>query len=496
MATRPRRSPSRRATAAATATYRGVRSTPRDLLVFYCNPKKAQLPGLDCEAHSCQEAYPRSADVRLKRNLDPEELRLELLARPPRAFLFLGHANVAFDGRPTLAFTNPEQEMVAVKPEVLARMLGAFSVARGGPLEVVFLNGCESEDLGKAVHAAGVPHVVCWRTLVETRAAAVFSTAFFDAAVKHNCDYAAAFEQAKLAVEAVPMQGKLDSTQSAFVPKYELRDPLAVPALSRGESWAAGVPVLLYPEPQPSWGRALLSPLLSPLLALLEESDLAAREAIARRFGKNRPPLALHDLGIQPGDQIWASVVIGYTRRVVWRTTVKSARCVTWDAMPSVDPIRYEKPYDGNVTFVLTHHGKRLLDEDNQLYYEFRRVADGGDGNGVGNGGRGVGDVGGGSGIGGGAIEGDSGRGGGAGPSVAARLLTRLVLLALTVGALWVAYRTVAVLLVHVLLPLVRSPLLAVYRALMALVTVILVRVAYRLFTEDGPVEGEAEAPS
>ena len=486
MAARPQRSPSRRAAVEVTQPiYRSSRATPRDLLVFFCNPKASPLQGLDIEAHSCQEAYPRSADVRLKRNLDPQELRQELLARPPRAFLFLGHANLAFDERPTLAFTNPAREMVAVKPEVLARMLGAFSVARGGPLELVVLNGCESEELGKAVRAAGVPYVVCWRTLVETRAAAVFSTAFFDAAVKNKFDYAAAFEQARLAVEAVPMQRQLSGAQCAVMPKYELRDPLAHPTLSRGQSWAAGVPVLLGPEPPLPWWRTLLSPLLSPLLALVYEADLAAREAIARRFGASRPPLALHDLGLQPGDQIWASVVIGYTRRVEWRTTVRSARCVTWAAMPSVDPCRYREPYDGNVSFVLTHHGKRLLDEDNQLYYEFRRIPSSGVADGGGDGGVGVG----GQGIDGGSIEGHSG---GVGPTVTARLLTRLVLLALAACATWGAYRAVAMLLVYVLVPLVSSPLLILCRTLMALVTVILGRVIYRLATEEEPVEGEA----
>ena len=216
----------------ASPSYRGVRDTPRDLLVFYCNPKREPLSGLDKEAHDCQEAFPRGADVRQKRNLDPEELREELLARPPRAFLFLGHANAALNGKPTLAFTNRDGDLVTVKPDVLARMLGAFSPAQGGPLELVFLNGCESVALGEAVHKAGVPFVVrrplthrqgsrsarsthchspvgkpvaarriatqvCWETLVENGAAATFSRAFFRASAKHGCTYEAAFEQVR-----------------------------------------------------------------------------------------------------------------------------------------------------------------------------------------------------------------------------------------------------------------------------------------------------------
>ena len=142
-----------------------------------------------------QRAYPRDADVRQVRNLDPNELRQELRTRPPRAFMFIGHANVQLEGQRTLAFTDRRRELVAVRPETLASMLGQFSPARGGPLELVFLNGCESEALGQAVRRAGIPYVVCWRTLVENGAARPFSEAFFSAYAQHGCDAAEAFEQ-------------------------------------------------------------------------------------------------------------------------------------------------------------------------------------------------------------------------------------------------------------------------------------------------------------
>ena len=142
-----------------------------------------------------QRAYPRDADVRQVRNLDPNELRQELCTRPPRAFMFIGHANIELEGQRTLAFTDRRRELVAVRPATLASMLGQFSPARGGPLELVFLNGCESEALGKAVRKAGIPNVVCWRTLVENGAARPFSEAFFTAYAQQGCDAAEAFEQ-------------------------------------------------------------------------------------------------------------------------------------------------------------------------------------------------------------------------------------------------------------------------------------------------------------
>lgn len=163
---RPARSPTRR----SQPTYRGINATPRDLLIFSCNPQACELRGLDEEVQAVQRAFARSADVRHMRNLDPKELQQELLSRPPKAFMFIGHANAEVDGEHTLAFcSGRRRELVAVQPETLARLLGEFSPARGGPLRLVFLNGCQSEDLGRAVLAAGVPHVVCWSTLVETK---------------------------------------------------------------------------------------------------------------------------------------------------------------------------------------------------------------------------------------------------------------------------------------------------------------------------------------
>lgn len=199
---RPVRSPCRRESSSGSsgAGSPGGRSSPRndeprDLLIFSCNPKACALPGLDDEAHAVQRAYPRDADVRQVRNLDPNELRQELRTRPPRAFMFIGHANIELEGQRTLAFTDRRRELVAVRPETLASMLGQFSPARGGPLELVFLNGCESEALGQAVRRAGIPHVVCWRTLVENGAARPFSEAFFSAYAQQGCDAAEAFEQ-------------------------------------------------------------------------------------------------------------------------------------------------------------------------------------------------------------------------------------------------------------------------------------------------------------
>jgi hypothetical protein len=91
-----------------------------------------------------------------------------------------GHADAGLGAQKTLGFTSEDTgEIATVRPDELAEMLGAHSPRSGGRLELVFLNGCCSEELGRAVHAAGVPVVVCWSTLAENSAARIFAMIFF-----------------------------------------------------------------------------------------------------------------------------------------------------------------------------------------------------------------------------------------------------------------------------------------------------------------------------
>ena len=103
-------------------------------------------------------------------------------------------------------------------------MLRSVRQDRWNVLELVFLNGCSSEALGRAVHQqAGVPWVVCWRTPCNDEAARFFSVKFFQAL--NRATYRDAFEQAKSAVQLHTRPGRLASGVSAHVPKFVLRDP-------------------------------------------------------------------------------------------------------------------------------------------------------------------------------------------------------------------------------------------------------------------------------
>lgn len=110
----------------------------------------------------------------------PHARRTHARSRRRAAFPCSGHADAGLGAQKTLGFTSEDTgEIATVRPNELAEMLGAHSPRSGGRLELVFLNGCCSEELGRAVHAAGVPVVVCWSTLAENSAARIFAMTFF-----------------------------------------------------------------------------------------------------------------------------------------------------------------------------------------------------------------------------------------------------------------------------------------------------------------------------
>ena len=128
-------------------------------------------------------------------------------------------------------------------------MLALAAPSRGGCLELVFLNGCESEALGQAVRDAGVPTVVCWRTRVCDPAARVFVRAFFTA-LEYGRSVSDAFDDARTAVMCVTRLGSLAGLPAGMtvsVPKFELRRPGTPTAMVSVSPVpiAAGIPMLL-----------------------------------------------------------------------------------------------------------------------------------------------------------------------------------------------------------------------------------------------------------
>ena len=237
----------------------------RELLIMVCSPKgKAATTNLALEAADSEAAaISRHMPAVYFRGGTASDLRDALLGEATRRFVFIGHGGLALlpGHRATLGFTTPEGTIASVHVGTLAALLGECAPP-AGYLELVVLQGCCTLELGRAVHAAGVPFVICWATPTEDTACRLFSTAFFEyycargqrqppprsvGANSHR--YRQAFEHAANAVTLLTRPGKANAMGGiAFeVPKYELRCP-SLPACDSftPPPWAAGCPVLIY----------------------------------------------------------------------------------------------------------------------------------------------------------------------------------------------------------------------------------------------------------
>ena len=284
----------------------------RELLIFACSPSVGPLSGLDDEAAQLSTV---SSGAAIVRGGTADDLRTQLAAWPTRAFYFLGHADVNLNsGMPTLGFTASDGALAPADNALIAEILGACSKTHGGHLELVVLNGCKSESLGRAIFAAGVPTVICWSTLLENQAGPVFSLAL-SKALADGHSASVAFEEAKRAVRLVRRDGTLASGHRGEVPKYELLDPQAS-HVTRDFSptpTPAGIPVLLQKASEASEPAVEASASASEASEPASEASASARHACykihvedvedvsllrmlpADRIGKLSHNLSLHD---------------------------------------------------------------------------------------------------------------------------------------------------------------------------------------------------------
>ena len=87
-------------------------------------------------------------------------------------------------------------------------------------------NRCTSETLGRAVHQAGVPWVVCWSTPCDDEAARLLSVTFFQIlAASADCSYEDAFRQATSNVKLLTRPCMLANGTRVELPKFAFRDP-------------------------------------------------------------------------------------------------------------------------------------------------------------------------------------------------------------------------------------------------------------------------------
>ena len=280
----------------------------RELLVFACSPRVAALPNALFEAtevsKSCDAAIYARGDV------TADVLRSALRDTDTRRFLFIGHADAptsrSEDATRTLGFVLNDGTLAAARPQDLAVLLGRHSPKKGGRLELVFLNGCRSEALARAVRGEGVPYVVAWATSAHDEAARLFSRAFFEAlgagrasrgakrrrpstlaklgrrlldlarpeASAARDAYAQAYQEAVDAIAFETRLGTLANGVRSHVPRFELRDPHGAASSAHDcapPPAASGLPLFLSESLE---RRGAESPVRPPTLAYAAPAGL------------------------------------------------------------------------------------------------------------------------------------------------------------------------------------------------------------------------------
>ena len=93
-----------------------------------------------------------------------------------------------------------EYEAIAIDRVVALVKTEAAGGSGGGTIEFAMLNACETEEMGKALRAAGVRYVICWRSEVDDDTAREFALEFYRCLDQQDPsqakDYKLAFRQA------------------------------------------------------------------------------------------------------------------------------------------------------------------------------------------------------------------------------------------------------------------------------------------------------------
>ena len=222
-----------------------------ELLCFACSPQISPLAQAGSEITEVRDAcqWGRTVELRFGGTLKDLE---QALRKPTRRFLFAGHADAsAKDGSytKTLGFTQPGGALQGgaldeLSPATdIAKVVCKRSTSDGGMLELVFINGCCSEGLGRQLwqQGHGVGTVVCWKTASSDAAAHIFCVRFF-VSVAGGADYKTVFAHAVMqVVEVKNKHGKI-RFQLDVPPDEVLKGKVVV------KPEYSGIPLLLLPD--------------------------------------------------------------------------------------------------------------------------------------------------------------------------------------------------------------------------------------------------------
>ena len=256
------------------------RAAPRELLCVACSPKRLRLAKASVEIVQVAEASAWSQEqVTLSWGGQAETIIADLSQRPTRRLLFAGHADApSVNGGRSLGFTSPGGDLAPFDEDKLVQLLAQFfprseedSEHPHRILKLIFLNGCQSEPLGRRLRELGAPCVVCWRTATNDDLARLFAVKFFhviatceraaeESSLHPSVAYIRAFDEAVAAVCAArtwhsrgrpPMNGRTQVEHSGVsdaVPKHATTtdaDGETVQPSSARATDAIPVPVLL-----------------------------------------------------------------------------------------------------------------------------------------------------------------------------------------------------------------------------------------------------------
>ena len=219
----------------------------RRFAVVFCSPNIGTLT-FWAEAQEMLDAGVLSAEANLSQGATPEAVDQLMRDFDPHILWFVGHGNASLSGEITLMWTTPNGGFVLVDPRTCCDMLAKYTPQRGGSLECVVLNACqtmrEGSTLGLLLHEAGVPFVAGWISNVADAAAPFFSRGFL-CALQGGMLYAEAYERGRQEVTKQregphPSLLVLKTASNQFIGKgetqrFELIDPEAAQVVSRGE---------------------------------------------------------------------------------------------------------------------------------------------------------------------------------------------------------------------------------------------------------------------
>ena len=184
---------------------------------------RANLPGTGEEAERLEAHFNTAEPGSVETLKDASLADLDEALKGKSTFFFLGHGDMVLQGEYVLAFVGADGKLESITADTLVSIFKKH--AKHGHLKEVVLMGCCTKALGERLRSeAGVEVVICWDSKLHDKAAPIFSESYAKARAAMVAPKAA-FDQAKLAVEAKTEDGYYDNGVQGKVAMYKFVAP-------------------------------------------------------------------------------------------------------------------------------------------------------------------------------------------------------------------------------------------------------------------------------